>query len=594
MMKAVDKLWISVLAIPLLVANLWAGASYNGGSASSGVGVSTGIMKVLAGTGISLSPTTGIGEVTVTNTVGAVGSAGNNIQSSTQAWIDGGQTVSFQINTDTKAYINTSGNFILSKSSLQVVNTVTSTSGFFGPHSGSGAGLTALTASAISAGSLGASVMGSSLAANSVNSAQITDGTIGSADVQSSVFLSSSASGATAGSYTNASITVDVNGIVKAASSGSSSSSGTIFYAGGGISTIAVSGAGISAGAAAGVLTLTVNGGGGGGANFRVFKDSADASVNASTVNFITTNALAVAAHSSSITISIPVDAVMQLLRLTVNGLVVGSSITFTGPPGVVLAVTTQAGMGFTAGISNNTTFYIYTSSIDARSYTVAFASVGSLGTITSTAGFFGPATGLTLGGNVVSTFTVNGTDVLQNKRFDASSNNMLISTYTLGLPGPVYFSSTSVCNTTSTSNGFGEAIFTHNDSTLTNKVLLRKFWVSSNDPSVEVKMHFAEQSTGTVAGNRHYVISMATVAVDNGNYSTIGMVLPIATTVSTAITGPGSTISNLTMTGWSSRIGTGGCWVIIQVGRDGNNGLDTSKNPTMTDASALTLGFIQ
>lgn len=205
-------------------------------------------------------------------------------------------------------------------------------------------------------------------------------------------------------------------------------------------------------------------------------------------------------------------------------------------------------------------------------------------------------STTIKVGGNwvKVSTDQADTTNTLQNKTFDASRNNVLITTFSFGLAGPVYFSSVAVCNTTSTTNGFGEAIFTHGNSSDVNKTVLRKFWVESNDNTVEWKMTFVEQSSGTVAGNRHYIVSIATASNNGGNYSTAVFGLPIAFTVSTAIDGPGTTTTSVTTTGWSARVGPGGLWVMIRVGRDGNNALDTSNNPTMTDASNIVAGFRQ
>lgn len=99
---------------------------------ATSVGLSTGITKAVAGVGISLNPTSGIGEVTFTSLGGgSVGSAGDSIASATMTRVNGGITNSYQINSDTKAF-QTATQFVI-KSSLAVESTITSTSGFRGP-----------------------------------------------------------------------------------------------------------------------------------------------------------------------------------------------------------------------------------------------------------------------------------------------------------------------------------------------------------------------------------------------------------------------------------------------------------------------------
>lgn len=204
----------------------------------------------------------------------------------------------------------------------------------------------------------------------------------------------------------------------------------------------------------------------------------------------------------------------------------------------------------------------------------------------------------ISVGGTMVklSTDQANTAGSLNNKRIDATlAGNVLITTFTYGVPGPVYFSSMAVINTTATSNGLGEAILAHNESSATVNVAYRKMWIAANNPAQEFTFHFAEQSSGTVRGNRHYVLSMATASANGGNYSTVTKRLPIAFTVTTPIDGPGSTMTNVTTTGWSNLVGPGGCWLFVFVGRDDvGHSLDTSLNPTMTDASGMTGGFIQ
>ena len=201
------------------------------------------------------------------------------------------------------------------------------------------------------------------------------------------------------------------------------------------------------------------------------------------------------------------------------------------------------------------------------------------------------------INGVAVSTDQANTTRVANNMTFDTTlAGNVIITTISYGLPGPVYFSSTTVLQTTITLGGFGEAIFTHNDTTFTNKVGLRAFQIRSNNPAQEFTFHFVEHATGTVRGNRHYVITIATASNNGGAYSTITPKLPIAFTVTTPIDGPGTTITDVTTTGWSNLVGPGGCLVFIGVGRDNgtNHTLDSSDNPTLTGPYALTGGFRQ
>lgn len=128
---------------------------------ATSVGLSTGITKAIAGPNISLSPVSGIGEVTITGTAGSVGSAGDSISSATMTRVSGGITNSYQVNGDTKAY-QTATQFVI-KSSLTVENTITSTNPIAAP----------VPAAFVQPGSLNTSVMASSVSAQSVNGRSI-------------------------------------------------------------------------------------------------------------------------------------------------------------------------------------------------------------------------------------------------------------------------------------------------------------------------------------------------------------------------------------------------------------------------------------
>lgn len=132
-----------------------------------------------------------------------------------------------------------------------------------------------LAANKVQAGALGASVMVSSIANTIVTSDTIKDGTIGLTDMQSSIVLSSDTTGVTPGTYSNATVTVDRNGRVWAASVGSVSGStytGTFSGSGATFSTLSVTGSG-SLSVTGGVATLNILGGGSGVSPLELFQD---------------------------------------------------------------------------------------------------------------------------------------------------------------------------------------------------------------------------------------------------------------------------------------------------------------------------------
>lgn len=484
---------------------------------ATSVGLSTGITKAVAGVGISLNPTSGIGEVTFTSLGGgSVGSAGDSIASATMTRVNGGITNSYQINSDTKAF-QTATQFVI-KSSLAVESTITSTSGFRGPLDYSF--LTNVPATSGGSDNLGAHA--SSKAVN-MSGFPITG-------VSSITF----ANGATAriSSVTIVGTLTSTSPIIGMISSAA-------------VNTIVVA-----------QHFNAINPGTG-----KILSMAADNSLAWATDQSAAGGGDQMGAHVATM-------PVVSAFAATFSSLTTNGPISVGGGPAII--------------DSTQTVLQVRVTDTSDADLEVSESSVS-----------------INAGGTMVklSTDQANTAAAVNNKRIDATlAGNVLITTFTYGLPGPVFFSSMAILNTTSTADGLGEAIFTHNDTTVTNRVGLRKIWIAANNPAQEFTLHFAEQSSGTVRGNRHYVVSAATASNNGGNYSTIEKKLPIAFTVTAPIDGPGSTMTSVTTTGWSALVGPGGCWLYIFPGRDNgiSHTLDTSLNPTMTDASALTGGFIQ
>lgn len=99
------------------------------------------------------------------------------------------------------------------------------------------------------------------------------------------------------------------------------------------------------------------SGGGGGSGSFRVYKDTVDQSINASSVNYNTTNGLGVTIYSSSITLDISPVGTIKNSSMTANN-VSGSTVTagkfiLNGQPAVLVLSTTV--------LQNNNTYYWFT-----------------------------------------------------------------------------------------------------------------------------------------------------------------------------------------------------------------------------------------
>ena len=164
-------------------------------------------------------------------------------------------------------------------------------------------------------------------------------------------------------------------------------------------------------------------------------------------------------------------------------------------------------------------------------------------------------------------------------------SKNVMTSTFSVDWTHPMIFTSVAVVNSTSSNAGYGQAIFTHNDSTDVNKV---RYYVEcpTFDGGFTPLLYMHVHSTGSSFGSNQYVISVATVDAAGGDVVTATMTTPIVSSFTVATVGAGMANSgSVSLTGWDTYLGTGGGSkiLVIQVARNGNHINDNSDNPSET-----------
>lgn len=536
------------------------------------------IKSINAGSQVNVSDD-GQGNVTISATPPSQGSAGDSIASATITVINadnegsGDGYISMRINNSTKAVVAPNGrvgiNTTNPSTQLDVNGVITATS------------IDAnIAASKVQAGALNASVMVSSIANTIVTSDTIKDGTIGLTDMQSSIVLSSDTTGVTPGTYSNATVTVDRNGRVWAASVGSVSGStytGTFSGSGATFSTLSVTGSG-SLSVTGGVATLNILGGGSGVSPLELFQDGVGRSSPTASIK-IGSN-LTLTLNGSSPTLSATGGSgVSDNLGNHVATMPIVSPYALTVASGTVygqLSVGSITVVGAGAGVVHTTHSVLHVRLTDQsdNDFEVAEASVSK-----------------NVGGTMVelSTFTPNGVNTFANKTL-RWQDNTIGSTRTFATWTAVAYSSLTIINRSS-SKTVGMAEYSHAASSESNcaagKAVRWPVGMISN-PIASLMIR------GGGTGTQRYVVGYSTVPeIVDVQFSTptAGVNFDIPTHAGGTAEGM-RTLTNVTMTAWSAI--PPGTWVEPIVCRDGNAAEDGSTTNSYGFSLALDGEFDQ
>lgn len=202
---------------------------------------------------------------------------------------------------------------------------------------------------------------------------------------------------------------------------------------------------------------------------------------------------------------------------------------------------------------------------------------------------YTGPSTSQTLVGRT-------STDTLQNKTFDAAdTGNVFKMKGYIQLKNFDNITGAKPNNTNDyTVSTFMKPVFLNATAATANFIQFQIQVPTDFDTAVDPKIKITDKLTAGDTGVRRYIVSTISPAASAAYDGTVGTAInvDIAADASGA-SGDVEQSSQVTLTGWGAALTAGRHWV-IQIGRDGNSGTDTSTVDSMFSVAEIEYGITQ
>jgi hypothetical protein len=189
---------------------------------------------------------------------------------------------------------------------------------------------------------------------------------------------------------------------------------------------------------------------------------------------------------------------------------------------------------------------------------------------------------------------TTDGTQTVQNKTIDSANNVIKLKGY-IQLKNFDNITGAKPNNTNDyTVSTFMKPVFLNGTAATANFIQFEIQVPTDFDTAVDPKIKITDKLTAADTGVRRYVVSTISPAASAAYDGTVGTAInvDIAADASGA-SGDVEQSSQTTLTGWGAALTPGRHW-IIQIGRDGNSGTDTSTVDSMFSVAEIEYGVSQ
>jgi hypothetical protein len=193
-----------------------------------------------------------------------------------------------------------------------------------------------------------------------------------------------------------------------------------------------------------------------------------------------------------------------------------------------------------------------------------------------------------------VPVLTTTSTATVQNKTIDSANNVIKLKGY-IQLKNFDNITGAKPNNTNDyTASTFMKPVFLNGTAATANFIQFQIQVPTDFDTSVDPKIKITDKLTAADTGVRRYIVSTISPAASAAYDGTVGTAInvDIAADASGA-SGDVEQSSQTTLTGWGAALTPGRHWV-IQIGRDGNSGTDTSTVDSMFSVAELEYGVTQ
>jgi hypothetical protein len=194
-----------------------------------------------------------------------------------------------------------------------------------------------------------------------------------------------------------------------------------------------------------------------------------------------------------------------------------------------------------------------------------------------------------------VPILTTTSTATVQNKTIDSANGNVIKLKGYIQLKNFDNITGAKPNNTNDyTASTFMKPVFLNGTAATANFIQFQIQVPTDFDTAVDPKIKITDKLTAADTGVRRYIVSTISPAASAAYDGTVGTAInvDIAADASGA-SGDVEQSSQTTLTGWGAALTPGRHWV-IQIGRDGNSGTDTSTVDSMFSVAELEYGVTQ